>query len=142
MTIDESELVFTATIKAFKDKINEVVGNLDTNPTNGVQLWKDLDGHYHQTDKSSLEVQNLCNEFESISIKPNETYKQYLLRFENKVFDLTKVGAVLGTTHNIGLHFILSINQPKLFKSLIKTVNDDKGYFSNISMRDFVRKIK
>ena len=142
MTVDESELVFTATIKAFKEKVNEVIGNLDTYPTNGFQLWQDLDNHYLQADKSTLEIKGLKAEFEAISINNNETYDQYLLRFENKAYELSKVGTPFGSAHDLGLHFILSLKRPALFKSLITKVNNDKDYFVARSMRAFLKEIK
>ena len=81
-------------------------------------------------------------EFESIRLHSNESYDQYLLRFENNAFELNKAGVVLGNQHDFGLHYILSLHKPKLFKSLITKVNNDKGYFNDRSMRDFVKEIK
>ena len=58
------------------------------------------------------------------------------------VFDLEESGQTLGTEHDKGLHFILSMNRPTLLKSLITKVNNDPYYFRTRSLRDFVREIK
>ena len=56
MSMRESEILFLATIKAFKDKVHEIIGDIDLAATNGFSLWMALDHHYLTIDKSSLEI--------------------------------------------------------------------------------------
>ena len=56
MTMRESELLFLATVKAFKDQIHEIVGDLDLAATDRVAWWQCLDCHYLPIYKSLVEV--------------------------------------------------------------------------------------
>ena len=95
MTMTESEVLFAATVKAFKDKMNEVVSDVDMVATNGLALWNSLDKHYLQSDKSSLEVQGLRKAYYTIILMDTaETYDQFLVRFKNLMSDLEQAGQV------------------------------------------------
>ena len=72
----------------------------------------------------------------------HETYDQYALRFENTVYQLEHAGADLGSAHDKGLHFFLSVNKPKLFKTIIKSVNTDASFFQHKTLRQFVDDLK
>lgn len=96
----ESELLSAATVKAFKDKIHEVVSDNGMAATDGVELWRSLDKHYLQSDKSSLEVQGLCKAYDTIAMDTKETYDQFLVQFKNMMSDLEQTGQVLGSDHD------------------------------------------
>ena len=49
--------------------------------------------------------------------------------FENKVFEIEQSGSSVGTDHDKGLYFLLTLNAPKLLKSLITKVNNNQNYF-------------
>ena len=66
MSLSESELLFLATVKAFKDKITEIIGDIDMTNTNGYKLWITLDKHFMQGDRTSVELYSLCKEYDNM----------------------------------------------------------------------------
>ena len=78
-------------IDVFKERIHEVVGDLDMAQTDGIALWHALDNHYLDVGQLSLEFQGLHWSYDNIQIQKNETYDQYLLCYENLILDLEQI---------------------------------------------------
>ena len=79
MSVRESEIFFAATVKAFKEKVHEIVRDVHLAATDGVGLWLLLDRHYLPIERSSLEVCSQRKEYDSIAMQSTETYEQYMV---------------------------------------------------------------
>jgi deoxyuridine 5'-triphosphate nucleotidohydrolase len=135
MTTLQSRALYLATVNAMGSNASEVVSRTQNSQPDGIALWKALDDHFLRVHTSHVLKLKSKKEYDTMKKESNESFTQYVARFEAKLEKLEFNSIDVGSHADIVYRLLDSLNYPEVFNRILMNLESEPYWYQDKTLR-------